>query len=375
MDDSNYDSQFVPVNKKAKSMTKSNDVKISKPEIKGALSNGRNGNYSKYVNALRYLKYDIKNVYFNLKEYLSDTKVPDYVRPKRFNNMLKYVIEKKQKGEPFNAKIFCTIGVLMCFMEPSFKNKPWEVKVVNFMGTIYIIMEDSHKSDLKANKSSNNNNTEFGFIFEDFVLSSDPNEFSIPRKESSFEKDELYVLFEITIDDLPIFYGAEIDGVISSEIINKTEDTASALKKVQLVELKTQFYKSRENYSTGYDFKWWAKSFLKGIEIIHNGVRTEEGIVNKIQQIKTADLEKDASKSRRWNQKDCLNSLKNILNRIKTVADKKSNTAFRYKYDSSNNNYTSNNCEMFLPKEYVEFINNLVVQGGSKSHALKNFRL
>lgn len=88
-------------------------------------------------------------------------------------------------------------------------------------------------------------------------------------------------------------YGAEMDGILSDEILDL--DTVD-LNKLHFVELKVKLKEERENQKRNYlKFKlrnWWCQCFLVNIKRIIVGIRNQNGIVHQLTDVDVHSIPK-----------------------------------------------------------------------------------
>lgn len=109
--------------------------------------------------------------------------------------------------------------------------------------------------------------------------------------EPVIESEEFCCMFETLLDNIRIFYGAEMDGIESKEKLDLSTVDWNALNFIELkVKMKAMNQRQIENF---YRFRlrdWWCQSFLVGIEKIIYGERDERGIIQNINEILVKDI-------------------------------------------------------------------------------------
>lgn len=87
-----------------------------------------------------------------------------------------------------------------------------------------------------------------------------------------------------------MLYGAEVDGVVSSEVLKEPIDW----KKVKFVELKTSALirdsRGMEQTIKNKFIKWWSQSSLVDVDHLLCGFRTNNGIVVELKSYKLQEL-------------------------------------------------------------------------------------
>lgn len=109
------------------------------------------------------------------------------------------------------------------------------------------------------------------------------------------ENEEFCCMFKTRLGDSQLLYGAEMDGIDSSETVDmNTVD----LNSLNFVELKVKLKEERENQHRNYlRFKlrnWWCQSFLVNIRNIIVGTRNRVGIVTQITELDVRSFPKEA---------------------------------------------------------------------------------
>lgn len=81
--------------------------------------------------------------------------------------------------------------------------------------------------------------------------------------------------------------------------------------------------------------KWWLQSFLVGIDNLVVGFRTDDGVVERLEQVRVADL---GRRPKDWDPAVCLNFLLSFLNKIK--AELKNTSQIVAEFDPVSKSYT-----------------------------------
>lgn len=97
-------------------------------------------------------------------------------------------------------------------------------------------------------------------------------------------------MFQSSFGDNKLLYGAEMDGVLSKELLKEPIN----FEDVQFVELKTNQIKENDYHETMFKknklLKWWSQSYLVGIKKVLCGFRTYNGVVKHLEYFKVKDM-------------------------------------------------------------------------------------
>jgi RAT1-interacting protein len=246
--------------------------------------------------------------------------------------------------------------------------EPWIILATRYKGTIYLCNEETAKEKgRRMNRTDRDKKfLRYGFKFERYIFSDHPSKPPPGNSEPVIESEELCMMFGTEIDGKRILYGAEVDGVISNEEVKTIDD----LRKCPLAEVKVKRREANDyQLKNFYKFKarnWWLQSFLVGIDTIHYGVRTDDGIVEDVEEVKLKELSDEAKQNNYWHGTVAMNFLNDFLKKVSR--DMKNidnpNIVFRYYFDSERSDYVAHrevegHRFRFLDDEFVEFMNNL----------------
>lgn len=180
------------------------------------------------------------------------------------------------------------------------------------------------------------------------------------------ESEEFCGMFSTKLEGKNILLAAEMDGIISSELLDHSSEIN--WEKLEFVELKVKRRETTERQKSNfYRFKlikWWCQSFLVGINKVFFGLRDDRGIVDEIDQMNVNDMPKMAKRD--WNSSICLDFCNQFLDSVaKSMKNvDSSETVFRYDWDQQKSNTVvekrlegANNLR-FLPDWYLEQIFN-----------------
>jgi len=347
-----------------------NEILCEEPKIIGAFTVDQHGNYENSMNALKYLKIP-KDINFNLKEKYQEIKSKNdeithdnLDRIKKLTQFIKENSETVIKEERVDADFVCFRGVLRYILASFYDRKEFDVQAVKFKGTIYMALITKSMNEASMDEESREKK-EYGFLFENFILSSNPRRY--PSKKKIPERNEFCVVMSRKVDKFNIVFGAECDGVKSKKIIESSKD----LEISQLIEIKQRSDIPMYSESWFKDYKkleWWCQSFIASIGKIVFGKRDANGIIKSIEEIDVGSLENPEHSKKFWHKNVCLNRLSEFLDKIKTdmenIDDPKKVFSFKWNGTMANFNIKARETNLpegqeFLPEDYIKFINNL----------------
>ncbi|XP_070510098.1 decapping and exoribonuclease protein-like [Chironomus tepperi] len=333
------------------------NVTLSDPVIIGAYSLDGDRKYKNDLSALKYLKIpNFKKNSINLNEGNYKDKDKKYDTMERIKQMTSYIMDNSEnvmKNRIIDADFVCFRGALKNLMMTPYSKYPnWIVKAVKFKGTIYFIIETNF-NDYKVNLKVDDKSYQYGFKFESYILSSDPEDNPKGKSETVNENEEFCILMSRTIDNsIKILFGIESDGVDGNKV-NSLDD----LKKSKLVEVKTFFDKGTpmNDYTK---LGWWCQSYIAAIDQIHVGLRDSRGFVTGIKAVNLKELE-DSTK-----RNNCLKFLKKFLieikGKMKDVDDPKKVYCFKWNQKQMKVDAYLDKNDVFLSDNYVNFMNDLI---------------
>lgn len=315
---------------------------FSRPFLQGFFSVDRDRQYQSTLSNLKYLNVP-ERVNFNLN--LGDAtyvEKPASAADEKLTHLLTFllkhtkIITTKQIAPDF----VCFRGLLRMLMStPYEKRQPWIVLATKFRGTIYLCAEETQQQKNEKLRCSERDKkfTRYGFKFESFVLSDHPSMLPPGSTRPVIEPEEFCGMFSSEIDGKKILYGAEMDGVITSQPCESLEE----LRKLPMVEVKVKRRETNERQMVNfYKFKsckWWLQSFLVGIDSIHVGMRNDDGIVDEVKRIPIRELSEEAKRKNYWHGTVAMNFLNDFLKEIATDMRQIDNPrlVYRYQWDSS----------------------------------------
>lgn len=338
--------------------------KFTLPKLEGFFSVDSERNYDESPKNLKYLKIP-ERVKFNLN--LGDD---DYVdKPpsadmEQITHLLTFLMNN-QMTRFDNSDFVCFRGLLKVIMNTPYEKDPWIVMATKFKGTIYLCAEETQLKKVEKLKRTDRDKKfmRYGFKFESYILSDDPSRSPPGNRKPVVESEEFCVMFSSEVGGKKILYGAETDGVISTQKCETLED----LRRSSLVEVKVKRRESNERQLQNfYRFKarnWWLQSFIVGINTIHVGVRNDEGIVDEVTAVPIKVLSDEAKKNNFWHGTVCMNFLNDFLNKVskemKLIDDPK--VVFRYRWDPAWSDVVTvqrseEHRDTFLTPEFISFV-------------------
>ncbi|XP_046579126.1 decapping and exoribonuclease protein-like [Haliotis rubra] len=312
------------------------------------------------------VKYDLTHGYSNLirkdenkKEYLDD--------------LLKWVVENKMKFQivprqtqdsnedihpqitSLNTDFVCWRGLLTRLLCTPYENRDgWIIAVTLFRGTYYLCeFETEEKRHERETTTERQDQMCYGgWKFEQYLTTNV--EGGSPDTSVPVNNNEGFCsVVRTRLNKHSLVFGGEVDCV----------DLAHGSKN-KYVELKTSrridHPRQRENFHRYKLIKWWAQSFLIGIEKIVCGFRDDDGIVHSLEEFATQGIP-DMVKGIRnpWNAAVCFNFLDMFLDFLKetvTTDDPRVVYVCRWqpKEDVSCEKMAPNSEFVFLPDRFTQ---------------------
>lgn len=345
---------------------------FSRPLPCGYFSVTQDREYQDSLEQLKYIskKYveDIQTVDFDLnKDYEQRIPKPDGTDEK-LDHILKFIVTNFQQiranRRPINADFVCFRGLLRMIMCTPFEDREdWIILAMKYRGTIYLCGQDTEKKKFDNQNMSEQNKKfcSYGFKFEEYLLSSVPNQDGLggPVKEG----EEFCVMFQSTLDGKSLLYGAEMDGANSTAAIKNLDELRNA-KFVELKVKQQEFnHKMKRNSAKFKYMKWWCQSFLVGIDDLVVGIRNREGICTETEPLKVSQIPKEVFKidNNLWKPAECLNFCSDFLQQVKTIMTgiDSDTEVIKFEYLASDQKIIYSKFQdshSFLPSWYLKFI-------------------
>lgn len=238
------------------------------------------------------------------------------------NNFLRWILENRNKFivgkqvpsvRTLNTDFVSYRGVLTRVMLSPYEMKQdWMLMAVKYCGTIYFhgMKTDAQRLQLE-NKDEYLNKMSFsGHRFEEHVCKGMDEE-EEPRLEDG-KSGQFCIIFRSRLKDHSLVYAAEMDCVES-----KSELTLPLLNQ-KFIEVKTTASFDRkaqyDSFCRHKAPKWWAQSYLSGVETIVCGFRDPDNSVRQATKMKNSSL---PGLSNSWSPQVCINFLDRFLNFVK----------------------------------------------------------
>jgi RAT1-interacting protein len=207
----------------------------------------------------------------------------------------------------------------------------WEMNATAFQGTVFI--EESHTKKLESRADQNNraptrgNMSQdlmsfWGYKFETLALMPTPwpetsREYLEAREDEVVSNYAQYCSIVRTgFGKSKVVIGGEVDAVEAF----KPEDIKEPVK---WVELKTTAEVTNDRDLVKYErklLKFWAQSFLLGVPKIVVGYRSQQGILQRLEEIETQTIPDRVARGKRlWDGQTCINFTSSFLDWIKAV--------------------------------------------------------
>uniref|UniRef100_A0A7S1XF81 Decapping nuclease n=1 Tax=Compsopogon caeruleus TaxID=31354 RepID=A0A7S1XF81_9RHOD len=194
-------------------------------------------------------------------------------------------------------------NLLKIGLTPYSKKDPWEIRACNVDGTVFLDI-------VKLEEPPPNEQTQrflyYGYRFEQACTG------DVAGEDPVNANEEFCTIVRLRIGTTRILLSAEID--CEDKSFKKETDTHMG----RYIELKTSRKPDRpQHFRTLRRFKYlkfWLQSYLAGTSTIYLGFRNDQGLVVKIERIRTKDLPKLCGQE--WNPWVCLNFINETLSTI-----------------------------------------------------------
>lgn len=274
---------------------------------------------------------DPSDVCFDLKIGYQDYIRKDESKPELLNDLLNWISNhssvfqinygKHQPAEndipskSINTDFVCWRGLLTKLLCTPFQNSEgWKIAITRFQDTFYMCEFETEKNaEMKRNRSTMQDEMCYwGWKFEQYVTASSQN--GTPDTQSLVNTNEGFCsVVRSRLNSHSLVYGGEMDAAVTVPGPGEQHQYVEFKTNVEIESQKQDF--SFKRYKL---IKWWAQSFLVGIQKIVAGFRDKDGIVHRLQTFNTGDLPHIASDIRDpWKPNVCFNFLDQILKFIK----------------------------------------------------------
>ncbi|KAL5017823.1 hypothetical protein ScPMuIL_003545 [Solemya velum] len=235
----------------------------------------------------------------------------------------------------------------------------WMVAVCLYNGTYYMC-----EYDTEARKLQKQNTTErldemscWGWKFEQYLTADKPG--GIPDTKPPVNNNEAFcTVVRSRLNSHSLVYGGEVDALLP--------DFSSGNK---YVEFKTtrdiENERQDQNFRRFKLIKWWAQSFLVGIEKIVAGYRDDDGVVHRLETLETMRIPETVKHIRyHWNPAVCFNFVDQFLSFVKkTVIEDNPKIVYVFEWEPNGDvrwRETRDSAFHFLPDWYINEQQNMM---------------
>lgn len=98
-------------------------------------------------------------------------------------------------------------------------------------------------------------------------------------------------MFTTRLENTRILYGAEMDGIESNSAVDLSVINPNDLKFTELkVSLKVSNERQMQSFNRFKTRNWWCQSYLANVQKIVVGVRSPNGIVNRLESMNVESM-------------------------------------------------------------------------------------
>ncbi|XP_055624288.1 decapping nuclease DXO homolog [Toxorhynchites rutilus septentrionalis] len=358
---------------------------FSKPKIIGCFSVGPEREYISSAENLKFLNMPNprpgKPLRIDLNEGFEIRKPkPDSAKQERIDHPLRFIAQNVARlrnhcveanttsRKSLNVDFVCFRGLLrMVMCTPYEKKTSWIILASKYKGTIYLCAKDTPEKELdEANQTEQQKRfCYYGFKFEQYILTDEPNE--TPNTAAAVvESEEFCAMFSATLEGKRVLYGAEMDGIVTDETIDKAHLNENILNRLEFVEVKVKRRETNQRQVNNfYRFKtrnWWCQSFLVNIGKIFVGLRNDQGIVNEIKEMSLREIDRDSRQF--WSASVCMVFCSKFLAKVNELMNRVDcpHTVYRFEYDANRsqnilfNIQKGQSDESFIPDWYCAVV-------------------
>lgn len=260
----------------------------------------------------------------------------------KLDEMLDWVLKNKEKLQATNDQCKKAIGVdfvtyrgvLTKLLVTPFVRDNWLIGVTKFKGSYYLcpFYDQSESQDYKG--TANNMFSFGGYRFEHYITRDRAQTSSPYPQTEPFCEDRLEYSAVIKTSlksynpekqKFSLLYAAEVDCLD----VNKSSDELMS----SFVEIKTtremNHVNQQRNFAKFKLIKWWAQSYLVGINHIICGYKNEDHLVTQIERMNVDEI--PVKCSQHWNRKQCFNFLSQFLQHVRsTIVDDDPNKVYLF---------------------------------------------
>ncbi|XP_073985864.1 decapping and exoribonuclease protein-like [Rhodnius prolixus] len=254
---------------------------------------GEDKKYKNDMSALKYLFKKFTNLSISVRFDLNEGNIIE--RSSNINLSMNALCEwiQSQKDEEFYKK--CEFISFRCVLTkvmntPFERRDGWVVCASVEKDKIYMYPFETEEDKERLNNASDYQKrcSSWGYKFEGYIFSDKPLE--KPAGKEAEEGGEFDCVYEAKLNEHRLLFAAEMDGIVSEKEINSLEE----LRQAEFIEAKTCIHldctKHKISFGRYKSGKWWAQSFLVGIQTILVGYRNYDGIVTRLERIRVKDL-------------------------------------------------------------------------------------
>lgn len=230
------------------------------------------------------------------------------------DDLLRWILLNKAKvvetstDSQVSTDFVCWRGLMTKILCTPYENREgWKIAAARYRNCIYLCEYDTHQKleDKRCEEPRQKEMTYWGLKFEQYVTTDSKD--GIPNTEKPVNSNEAYVtVVRTSLNKHSLVFGGEVDCREGNEYI----------------ELKTSREMSAPNHYRNFKrfklIKWWAQSFLVGIERVVCGFRDDSGVVKFLETFKTKEIPKYCSDiNDHWKGTVCFNFCDEFLKFIK----------------------------------------------------------
>lgn len=342
---------------------------FTRPSLEGYFSVDEHREFNNSMKNLKYLKIPA-NVKFDLNkgDDVYCEKLPS-ADEEKLDHVLKFIMQNKSAVK-IKPDFVCFRGLLTVIMNTPYEEQEhWVILATKFKNTIFLCKQRTEEEKAMKRRLTERDKKfmRYGFKFEGFIFSDNPSSPAPGSSKPVNESEEFSAVFKTTIEGKKILYAAETDGVISNNPIQSLEE----LKRIPMVEVKVKRRENNDrqliNFYKHKARKWWLQSFLVGIDSIHVGLRSDDGIVDEVQRIPLKQFSDEAKRNDYWHGTVSMNFLNDFLNAVSRDMRHVDNPdiVFRYQWDPQIAGFIT--CDKFegtrytfLSTEFIRFMDDCV---------------
>lgn len=278
----------------------------------------------RFLNSRDQLKYYVHpdSVNFNLSEGYREFIGKDETVKEYIDHLLSWLLANSEKliskNQQLSTDFVCWRGLLTKILCTPYESQDgWIICVTKFQGTYYLCEFETKK---RARDRENESERQklmcyWGVKFEQFVTTDRAD--GGPDTSKPVNNIEAYcTVIHTKLNSHSLIFAGETDCIDSTSLSSKPSC---------YIELKTSRHiehpRQLRNFRKYKLIKWWAQSFLPGLQKIVCGFRDDNGIVTELQTFRLSDIPKQVKElgSDAWRPTACMNFADNFLSFVKQV--------------------------------------------------------